>query len=843
MNPYRYPGPQPFTEQHKNVFFGREKEIDELSKLVRREPWILLYGKSGLGKSSLLNAGLAPRLSLDSMIPIFVRFQAWTPNRNETPLDITKNIISSNLNIQNTLNDHISDDIIPTLEKLVPADQSLWRVLKEHQSNRENINRASTILLIFDQFEELFTFPKSEVDLFAKNIAEVFYSDLPDRYHLALETYAELIPKETMLQLHEPLRLRIISALRTDRMAQMHQIKPFLPDILDVACELGPLSRSAAEGAVLNPAYDTGEFRTPRFDYDDNAIDRLLNFLSGAQSEIEPFQLQILCEHFEKIVIERDQQTRITLKDLVDPEGILKNYYKDKIDEIVNPGDRTATRKLIEEGLVQEGDPPIRLSLHQAQIQQFYGIPKHLLEILVNQRLLRAEPGAGAGYTYELPHDTLLEPVLKMKHERLNKEKQDAHEREIIAEKTESERRKKRSLITLSFAIGLILIAVIATFQAINKQFQVESLAENVVSVNLSQAREDILHLQYENAFEKLKKASKLGAMKDSVAFELMEIAFFYNNSGEASKGYEPLALSASLLGKPVSTTQKENLSEVLHNLDYQRDSFLNLRYFPKMIPINGGNFLVQKKYSTNMPDLLVATTEITVWQYNLFCAESGRDIAQRTSSNGVDIYEDKYQPSWGWIGDNPVVYVNWYDAIEYANWLSRKVNLIPAYDVKLEEDDPSNISTIDFFKWNITQRPEADGYCLPTEAEWEYIARGATQLDSTIYAGSDDAKEVAWYAGNSDNRTHSVGTKKPNGEDLYDISGNVWEWCWDWFKELNDQNSAVKNQGSTRVVRGGAWCFHTMHCSVQYRGNVPPYERNNDTGFRLVAHSTSKTK
>lgn len=454
MKQYRYPGPRPFPEDYRRLFFGREKEIAELLRLVRREPWLVLYGKSGLGKSSLLNAGLTPRLAAaDGMTPVFVRFGAWTPERQDTPLGIAA--------------DTLAAPAPDWLERLAPGDRGLWRALKNRRLAGLD---AGPVLLIFDQFEELFTFPREAVEAFAKSLAEVFYTDIPERYRAALERPAG--PGEDQLrQLHEPLSLRVVTAIRTDRMALMHQLKPFLPNTLDLCYELRPLTRAAAEEAVLNPAYDDGAYRTPRFDYDDAALDALLDFLSarGAQ-DIESFQLQILCEHLEKTAVEQGGRARIAAADLADPEAILENYYLDKIGEIETPEDRLAARRLIEEGLIFEEEER-RLTLFEGQIQRVWGVGAALLGRLEDTHLLRREPSLRGGYTYELSHDTLVAPVLKAKRVRLEQESRDAEaqrarqrEAELAAAQAEAarEKRRRQRAALLAWAAGVAALLALA---------------------------------------------------------------------------------------------------------------------------------------------------------------------------------------------------------------------------------------------------------------------------------------------------------------------------------------------------------------------------------------------
>jgi formylglycine-generating enzyme required for sulfatase activity len=130
--------------------------------------------------------------------------------------------------------------------------------------------------------------------------------------------------------------------------------------------------------------------------------------------------------------------------------------------------------------------------------------------------------------------------------------------------------------------------------------------------------------------------------------------------------------------------------------------------------------------------------------------------------------------------------------------------------------------------------------YRLPTEAEWEYAARGGPpSKQNFVYAGSDKIDEVAWYGDNSDNKTHPVGQKKANALGLFDMSGNVWEWCNDWYGAYsaeNQRNQKGPDSGSYRVFRGGGWYGSASNCRVAYRRAFAPEIRGSDVGFRLAS-------
>ena len=252
------------------------------------------------------------------------------------------------------------------------------------------------------------------------------------------------------------------------------------------------------------------------------------------------------------------------------------------------------------------------------------------------------------------------------------------------------------------------------------------------------------------------------------------------------------------------------------------------------MVRINGGRFIMgspsnEQERSTDEGQHWVTISAFFMGRY---------EVTQREYQEVMGTNPSEFK------GDNlPVENVSWYDAIEYCNRRSQREGLTPAYTIDKTRRDPNNRNDDidDNVKWIVTWNRNANGYRLPTEAEWEYACRAGT---ATVYnTGAGISDNTGWYQDNSGWTTHPVGQKPPNAWGMYDMHGNMSEWCWDWYDENYYDNSPSTDplgasSGNFRVYRGGSYMVLAPGIRSAHRGLSFPPGGIFGTGFRIARNA-----
>ncbi len=437
-----------YTEETRGYFYGREEEVAELGRRVQRKLLTILFGQSGLGKTSILRAGIVPRLRPEGYCPVYVRID-YSPD-SPAPTEQIKQAIFHATRAAGAW----------TQPGTAVSGESLWEFLHHRDDVLRDASGKTLIpILIFDQFEELFTLAQS--DDFGRRRAAQFIEDLADlvenRAPKSLE--AKMDADESAVEKFDFTRgdYRILIALREDYLAHLEGLKGAMPSISQNRMRLARMTGAQALSAVLKPG---GKLVS------EEVAGSIVRFIAGgaelANAEVEPALLSLICRELNNARIAQNR-TEISADLLAGSrDNILAEFYERALAD-----QPAGVRQFIEDNLLT--DSGHRESLAEERVKKGLaaaGAPPNALATLVDRRLLRIEERLDARRV-ELTHDVLCGVVKASRDVRLEREARDEAERQLAAQKAREIATRKALVRARQIAAGCAVLAIVAGASAV----------------------------------------------------------------------------------------------------------------------------------------------------------------------------------------------------------------------------------------------------------------------------------------------------------------------------------------------------------------------------------------
>ncbi len=909
-NPYR--GLSAFREQDEPFFFGRDGYVEQIHQAVLNQPFTAILGASGSGKSSIIYAGLMPRLRRTPRSQggswLIANFRPGQEADRHDPFIALSETLTPLLHPE-LHNDRI--ELRKRINNMAAGFKDNAFSLLQIVSDILRAADEDRLLLFADQFEELYT----------------LCADEPER-HAFLEVLLQAIRNASAAQ-----NFRFILTMRADFLNKAITYRP-LADVLNPNSSfegsqgdvpfpsderqpqptpksppkrglnnpiiiLGPMNPDELRDCITRPA-QRAEIRLAA-----GLTQRILDDVAAA-----PGHLPLLEFALTRLWEEQTDNglTHAAYEAIGGVEKALADQANHVFDHLSAIEQECARRIFIQ--LVQPGagtEDTRRL----ASREDIGDIPWDLVTKLADKRLIVTGGSKDGGETIEIVHEALLrhwhrlndwmqaDRAFRTWQERLraslkqwqelNRDESallrgallaegqewltqrpnditatekaylqaaiDARDRELLAEQerqakmlqleqdkaqqAEEGLRKQKTL--RNFIMGAAAIAVLVAILAGVQWIKAQRALDDVITANrvriktvLDVTAVDLLEQgRYADVLPILDEAAELGVQPERIRLEYANIAFIYSHRPDyAAKAVEiikrPLVRGESGLDLSGFSGQaldgdaiRAAIRDVLGADVYQRE--LMDKYFPQMIAVPGGEYMMglqeddpYAKYfqqgefretpahKVTVPAFQMGKYPVIGYQYRLFyfCQVDGDDPPNKGQTQPLTA---------------PVTHVDWYDAVKYCAWLNTQLTNLG----KVSEPSP--------------------GYRLPSEAEWEYAARSGGKNE--FWAGTRDGgtlKDYAWYVDNSDSHIQPVGLLKPNGLGLYDMSGNVFEWCADHWQQgydgaPTDGSARINSVDDTlRLLRGGAFSGNAPNCRVASRSGDNAVDRNGSVGFRV---------
>ena len=799
-------GLQYFEASQAPIYFGRDEEILQLLELIKQPdyPVLLFYGPSGVGKSSLLNAGLLPRIEGKYHLDLIYRRD---------------------------------------------FDEGLTAQLKQARSNYSDANQTGKpVLHLFDQVEEIYTNPNAAID------------DEVDTFFDALWDWVRTI-RETQSQEKIILSFRVGYFSHISKQLEKRNI-PHQKFFLE------RLSREGARAAIVGVSQSKRLKPIFHLEVEESFVDEILFsiFKQANESQVAPLLQLQLRTMWDVLVKEKKPLKRFDLN-LYD--AFRKKGLSSMVDYLLNQLS-TKWESVHENGLIldllnyliTEQDTAGERTFEELKLRYHHNKALDLIHLIRDLENVYLVFFKNNRTVVRLAHDQLAS-IIRKAYRISNKPAQRAWriieaKKMLPTPKLEFSKGDLENIEEGQPYMASIPRQLVEFIERDRKKYIARSQQRFQLAFN--NARSNIDQLVYETAFENIRLAALENLESEQVQSLAWEIpmTFFWREQYHLLEDwaeflYEQGWISKEQLEVFPNTGRYsfgQDFPNWLTNVNETIVPTMLARHFPTMVTIPGGTYLMGSNeglkherplHRVQISKYQISSTTVTFWQYGLYCLINKLPIPNDSSFGKAN---------------RPIINVNWFDAAKYCNWLSQFHGFRPVY----HNLDNGRRVTCDW---------EADGYRLPTEAEWEYAAgeakdkgrdrfgNGKKKADPKEMNYNGDAiinrgyQSIARISGKRSQGTNEVDKFLPSSLGLFDMSGNVYEWCWDvypqWqshqqsniYYEAGIENNPIGWESNShldyRVVRGGSWKAGATSCRIAHRQRYLPIHQSNDVGFRVV--------
>lgn len=682
----RFPGLRSFEREDAALFFGRDAELAQLCKFLQVHRISLIFGASGVGKTSLLNTAFKKLPELASMLPVKIRLNPLSNIDDErrhgiSPLQIAIKRLTKKLKNNGIILDKnkvLFDRQHPKLWETVKLAELMLseRAAGTRQEDEAGVLK-NTLVIIFDQFEEFFLYPRKTQINFIKQVAEICHPMPPKRILDWAGTLPDKDRTHEILKWYKQPEIRIVFSIRSDKLSLINGIIGYISPILQNRMEVRPFQQNNAILAIKGPAAlpnDEGKYNSPPFKIDESIITQVVRDLSNGFNEIESSFLQIICYYMEQKVLSivRERQLGATktyhfnaaqFKEEIDINTILDKFYQDQLDKIENVADRNLACKAIEDELVSDGQ---RTSLLHAQLLRKLNNNESLIDYLLDARLIREE-NTPRGVTLELSHDKLIAAVEKSKSLRVQKERLDEEnqerERKLLAEAAQQQKELAHQKELVALKTKLTEDAEAQRQIAIEERDRAEQARTIALEEKhrAEQAREDAVI-----ATRKAQKRKRF-ALGSAVLCGISVLLFFWIFVLSRRKNYDNLNTQAenfylqndhgmafnlwyNYIGHPLFNNKSDSIKTMLNHrflfdisggddIQAMRNERFAVHYWDNRIIIWSAG---TDKTGVKPEPLLDSNGKVLKSGVNLLTSDDGLHIAYRnTADNRIYVYND----------------------------------------------------------------------------------------------------------------------------------------------------------------------------------------------------------